>query len=64
MLIRKLNIKLLLFYVNKFIKRYWTGYYTSRTNFKFMVKTFGRYLQSIRTMFGILSLDNNTYVTS
>ena len=41
---------------------YWTGYFVSRVAIKGIVKATGRFLQSVRTMFALISInDNSTY---
>jgi hypothetical protein len=42
---------------------YWTGYFTSRLNLKHYIRQTGRYLQSMRTLFGMLAFEGtNPYV--
>jgi len=33
--------------------KYWTGYYSTRPNLKYVVRRAGRFLQIIRTLFGL-----------
>jgi len=42
---------------------YWTGYFTSRIALKLWVKEAGRFLQSTRTLFGLLAMNKDTLLT-
>jgi lysosomal alpha-mannosidase len=39
---------------------YWTGFFTSRPSLKAVVKESSRYLQKVRTLFGLLEWNNES----